>query len=187
MIDMNRCPWAERSALERQYHDTEWGIPQHDDRRLFEFLLLEGAQAGLSWVTVLRKRDAYRAAFEQFDPLRVADFDAARIASLLANPGLIRNRLKMTSAVRNARAFLEVQAAFGSFDAYLWRFVDGQPIAQVWPGMADLPSRSPLSDQLSRDLKQRGFSFVGSVICYSYLQATGLIDDHITGCFRVQT
>lgn len=182
---MNRCAWAERSELERQYHDTEWGVPQHEDRRLFEFLLLEGAQAGLSWVTVLRKRAAYRAAFADFDPERVARFRAADIARLLENPGLIRNRLKVGSAVANARAFLEVQEAFGSFDAYLWRFVDGQPATREWPSLAELPAQTPVSGQLSRDLKARGFVFVGPVICYSYMQAVGLVNDHLTGCFRL--
>ena len=182
-----RCPWAERTALERDYHDTEWGVPEHDDRRLFEFLLLEGAQAGLSWVTILKKREAYRAAFDGFDPARIARYDDARIAELLANPGLVRNRLKIQSAVTNARAFLRVQEAFGCFDAYLWDFVEGRPLTQTWPTQADLPARSALSDRLSRDLKARGFRFVGSVICYSYLQATGLINDHIAGCYRLDS
>jgi DNA-3-methyladenine glycosylase I len=153
---------------------------------LFEFLLLEGAQAGLSWVTILRKRAAYRAAFDDFDPARIASYDEDRLETLMQNPGIIRNRLKIRSAIRNARAFLRVQAEFGSFDAYLWRFVEHVPVTQVWPTMADLPPRSPLSDRLSRDLKARGFGFVGSVICYSYMQAVGLINDHIAGCYRLQ-
>ena len=181
-----RCPWAERTEIERDYHDNEWGVPQHGDRRLFEFLLLEGAQAGLSWVTILRKRAAYRAAFDDFDPARIASYDEDRLETLMQNPGIIRNRLKIRSAIRNARAFLRVQAEFGSFDAYLWRFVEHVPVTQVWPTMADLPPRSPLSDRLSRDLKARGFGFVGSVICYSYMQAVGFINDHIAGCYRLQ-
>ena len=180
-----RCAWAERSELERDYHDNEWGIPQHDDRRLFEFLLLESAQAGLSWVTILRKRAAYRIAFDDFDPVRIASYDEDRLETLMQNPGIIRNRLKIRSAIQNARAFLRVQAEFGSFDTYLWRFVEGIPVTQVWPTMADLPPRSTVSDQLSRDLKTRGFGFVGSVICYSYMQAVGLINDHIAGCYRL--
>jgi DNA-3-methyladenine glycosylase I len=181
----HRCPWAERTELERQYHDTEWGIPTHDDRRLFEFLLLEGAQAGLAWITVLRKREAYRVAFDGFDPERIARYDEAEIATLLANPGLIRNRLKIQSAVTNARAFLQIQAEFGSFDDYVWRHADGPPVTQVWPSLADLPARSPLADRLSKDLQKRGFRFVGPVICYSYLQAVGVVNDHIVGCYRL--
>jgi DNA-3-methyladenine glycosylase I len=184
--DRTRCAWAERTELERQYHDTEWGVPEHDDRRLFEFLLLEGAQAGLSWVTVLRKREAYRAAFDGFDPERIARYGTEKIAALMANPGLIRNRLKIASAVTNAQAFRRVQAEFGSFDGYLWRFVDGQAIKQVWSSMAEMPPRTPLSDWLSKDLKKRGFRFVGSVICYSYMQAVGMVNDHIAGCYRVE-
>jgi DNA-3-methyladenine glycosylase I len=183
--ERSRCAWAARSELERQYHDTEWGVPQHDDQRLFEFLLLEGAQAGLSWVTVLRKREAYRAAFDGFDPVRVAAYGAEKMADLMQNPGLIRNRLKLTSSVNNARAFLAVQEQFGSFGQYLWRFVEGRPISNVWPGLADLPPRSPISDRLSNDLKRRGFTFVGPVICYSYMQAVGMVNDHIAGCFRI--
>lgn len=180
-----RCPWAERSELERDYHDHEWGVPQHDDRRLFEFLLLEGAQAGLSWVTILHKRAAYRAAFDDFDPEIIARYDETRIEALMQNPGIIRNRLKIRSAIQNAQVFLRIQEAFGSFDAYLWRFVEGVTVTQIWPTMADLPPRSAISDQLSRDLKARGFGFVGSVICYSYMQAVGLINDHIAGCYRL--
>jgi len=181
----SRCAWAERSELEQQYHDTEWGVPEHNDQRLFEFLLLEGAQAGLSWVTVLRKREAYRAAFDGFNPLRIAGYGVEKMADLMQNPGLIRNRLKLTSAVNNAQAFLNVQEQFGSFDQYLWRFVEGQPISNVWPELADLPPRTPISDRLSKDLKYRGFTFVGPVICYSYMQAVGMVNDHIAGCFRI--
>ena len=181
-----RCPWAERSGLERHYHDLEWGVPQHDDQHLFELLLLEGAQAGLSWVTVLRKRETYREAFAGFDPLEVARFDESKIAGLLNNPGLIRNSLKINSAIRNARAFLRIQDEFCSFDSYLWGFFDDAPVTQEWSTMSELPARSPGSDRLSKDLKRRGFSFVGPVICYSYMQATGVINDHITGCYRLE-
>ena len=181
---ITRCPWAERTELERDYHDLEWGAPLHDDRRLFEFLILEGAQAGLSWVTILRKREAYRAAFEGFDPGRVACYNEARIAGLMADPGIVRNRLKIESAVRNARSFLKVCEEFGSFDAYVWRFVDGHPRVNVWSTQADMPARTPESDALSKDLKARGFGFVGSVICYSFMQAVGLVDDHVVDCFR---
>lgn len=181
-----RCPWAERTELERQYHDTEWGIPTRDDRRLFEFLLLEGAQAGLAWITVLRKRDAYRAAFDGFDPERIARYGEAKIAALLDTPELIRNRLKIVSAVTNAQAFLNIQAEFGSFADYLWGHVDGRAITQIWPRQEDLPSRSALSERLSKDLQQRGFRFVGPVICYSYLQAVGVVNDHIAGCYRLE-
>jgi len=184
-MERERCPWCGHDPLYSAYHDTEWGVPQYDDQRLFEFLLLEGAQAGLSWVTVLRKREAYRAAFDGFDPVRVAAYGAEKMADLMQNPGLIRNRLKLTSSVNNARAFRAVQEQFGSFDQYLWRFVEGRPISNVWPGLADLPPRSPISDRLSNDLKRRGFTFVGPVICYSYMQAVGMVNDHIAGCFRI--
>jgi DNA-3-methyladenine glycosylase I len=182
--DKNRCPWAIRTELERAYHDTEWGAPRHDDRTLFEFLILEGAQAGLSWVTILRKREVYRAAFDGFDAERVARYDAARRTELLGNPGIVRNRLKIESAVDNARAFLVVQEEFGSFDAYIWRFVDGQPRRNVWRSMAELPAWSAESDAMSKDLKKRGFRFVGSTICYSFMQAVGMVNDHLVDCFR---
>jgi DNA-3-methyladenine glycosylase I len=181
---MNRCAWAERSPEERLYHDLEWGTPVHDDRLLFEFLILEGAQAGLSWTTVLRKRDAYRLAFDGFDPERVARYDDGKLAELLANPGLIRNRLKIAAAVTNARSFLEVRDAFGSFDAYLWRFVDGQPRQNAWKSMAEVPARTPESDAMSKDLRKRGFTFVGSVICYAFMQAVGMVNDHTVDCGR---
>ncbi|NVN89181.1 MAG: DNA-3-methyladenine glycosylase I [Desulfuromonadales bacterium] len=181
---MIRCPWAGNDPLYQAYHDLEWGVPLHDDRMLFEFLVLEGAQAGLSWITILRKRLAYREAFAGFDPSQVACFDDLKVAELLANPGIVRNRLKVASAIRNARAFLAVQEEFGSFDAYLWRFVDGQPLQNAWAAMADVPARTPLSDTLSRDLKQRGFNFIGSTICYALMQAVGVVNDHITDCFR---
>ena len=180
-----RCDWALGvSAAYLTYHDQEWGVPTHDDRRLFEFLLLEGAQAGLSWATVLHRREGYRRAFADFDPGAVARFDEAHCARLLTDPGIIRNRLKVASAVSNARAFLEVQSAFGSFDAYLWRFVDGQPIDGRRTSMAEVPASTPLSDTLSRDLRKRGFRFVGSTIVYAYLQAMGLVNDHLLHCYR---
>lgn len=181
----SRCDWALGvSAAYLAYHDEEWGVPTHDDRRLFEFLLLEGAQAGLSWATVLHRREGYRRAFADFDPVAVARFDEAHCARLLTDPGIIRNRLKVASAVSNARAFLEVQSAFGSFDAYLWRFVDGQPIDGRRASMADVPASTALSDTLSRDLRKRGFRFVGSTIVYAYLQAMGLVNDHLLHCHR---
>lgn len=180
---MNRCGWA-RDDRAIRYHDQEWGVPVHDDRRWFEFLILEGAQAGLSWDTILRKREHYRAAFAQFDPVAVARFDAARIESLLADPGIVRNRLKVASAVKNARAFLAVQSEFGDFDSYIWRFVDGRPVQNGWSCLDEVPARTPQSDALSKDLKKRGFTFVGSTICYALMQATGLVNDHLVGCFR---
>jgi len=181
---MQKCQWALGSELEEHYHDHEWGVPVHDDRLLFEFLVLEGAQAGLSWSTVLRKREAYREAFDNFEPARVAEYDEAKIAELLANPGLIRNRLKMASAVSNARAFLRVQEDFGSFDRYIWRFVDGRPLQNAWRSHSQLPANTPISDIMSKDLKKRGFKFVGSTICYAHMQATGMVNDHVVDCFR---
>lgn len=180
---MIRCAWP-KSELDIAYHDTEWGVPVHDDRRFFEFLILEGAQAGLSWSTILRKRDAYRRAFAGFDPARVARFTAARQVKLLANEGIVRNRLKIASAVRNARAFLAVQDSFGSFNEYVWRFVDHTPRVNRWRRPRQLPSRTAQSDALSKDLKARGFTFVGSTICYAFMQATGLVNDHMVDCFR---
>lgn len=178
-----RCPWA-RSALDIAYHDSEWGVPQHDDRVLFEFLILEGAQAGLSWSTILNKRSAYRAAYRDFDVARVAAFDDADRARLLADAGIVRNRLKIDASIGNARAFLAVQAEFGSFDRYLWQRVDGQAIHNAWHEMSAVPARTALSDALSVDLKRRGFKFVGSTICYAYLQAIGVVNDHLQGCPR---
>ncbi|HEY1016323.1 MAG TPA: DNA-3-methyladenine glycosylase I [Herpetosiphonaceae bacterium] len=178
-----RCPWA-ATELSIPYHDREWGVPQHDDRVLFEFLLLEGAQAGLSWETILRKRPAYRAAFDQFDPALVAGYDEAKLDSLLADPGLVRNRLKIQSAPRNARAFLAIQAEFGSFDAYLWGFVGGAPRQNAWEQVGQVPASTPESIKLSKDLRQRGMTFVGPTICYAMMQATGLVNDHLTSCFR---
>lgn len=180
---VDRCPWA-RSALDIAYHDTEWGVPQHDDRVLFEFLILEGAQAGLSWSTILNKRPAYRAAYCNFDVARVAAFDDPDRARLLADAGIVRNRLKIDASIGNARAFLAVQAEFGSFDRYLWQWVDGRAIHNVWHEMSAAPARTALSDALSADLKRRGFKFVGSTICYAYLQAVGVVNDHLQGCPR---
>lgn len=179
-----RCGWAQHSPLESAYHDLEWGVPVHDDGVLFEFLILEGAQAGLSWSTILAKRENYRAALDGFDPAKIARYTPARRARLLQNPGLVRNRLKIESTVKNARAFLDLQAAFGSFDAYLWRFVDGAPLQNHWTAMKQVPASSPVSDALSRDLKARGFSFIGTTILYAYMQAVGLVNDHLVDCHR---
>ncbi|WP_374339754.1 DNA-3-methyladenine glycosylase I [Leeia sp.] len=180
---MHRCGWANpANPLYLAYHDEEWGRPQHDDQHLFEMLILEGAQAGLSWETILNKRDSYREAFDQFNPVKVARYDEQKMAELLGNPGIVRNRLKVQSAVRNAQGFLEIQREFGSFDAWLWRFVDGKPIVNQWADYRQAPARTELSDQLSKALSQRGFKFVGSTIMYAYMQATGMVDDHETGC-----
>lgn len=185
MTAEKRCQWtAGGNALYLDYHDREWGVPLHDDRALFEFLVLEGAQAGLSWSTILNKREGYRRAFAGFDPRQVARFTPARVEKLLQDPGIVRNRLKVESAVSNARAFLEVQEAFGSFDAYIWRFVDGRPIQNAWTRLKQIPASTPASDAISKDLKQRGFRFVGSTIIYAHMQATGMVNDHTTDCFR---
>jgi DNA-3-methyladenine glycosylase I len=182
-----RCPWVDLGKPDYvAYHDEEWGVPVHDDRLLFEFLVLEGAQAGLSWYTVLRKRQHYRAAFDHFDPAKVARYDERKVVDLMGNPGLIRNRAKIEAAVGNARSFLAVQEAFGSFDAYLWRFVDGRPIVHELRSLADYPATSPESDALSKDLRGRGFKFVGSTICYAHMQATGMVNDHTLDCYRRQ-
>jgi len=178
-----RCAWAQ-TPLSIAYHDQEWGTPVHDDRVLFEFITLEGAQAGLSWETILRKRDAYRQAFAGFDPAKVARFTAAKVERLMANAGIVRNRLKIESTISNAKAFLAVQKEFGSFDAYVWRFVGGKPLVSRRRSIKDLPARTPESDALSKDLSKRGFRFVGSTICYAFMQAVGLVDDHVDGCFR---
>jgi len=181
---MTRCPWAEGGTLEAAYHDCEWGVPVHDDRRFFEFLVLEGAQAGLSWSTILRKRAGYRAAFAGFDPARVARFGAATVARLLDDDRIVRNRLKVESAVGNARSFLAVQEAFGSFDRYVWHFVAGQPVQNRWRSPDQVPAATVISDALSRDLRQRGFRFVGTTITYAFMQATGLVNDHLVSCPR---
>ena len=177
-----RCPWAGTDPLYVRYHDEEWGVPSHDDRHLFEMLILEGAQAGLSWITILRKRAAYRQAFDRFDPRRVARYDAAKLRTLLADPGIVRNRLKVEGSVRNARAFLDVQRECGSFDAYLWPFVGGAPRLNRPRTMRDVPARTAESDALSKDLKKRGFTFVGSTICYAFMQAVGMVNDHLVSC-----
>jgi DNA-3-methyladenine glycosylase I len=180
---MNRCSWP-TNDLAIDYHDREWGVPLHDDRGLFEFLILEGAQAGLSWDTILRKRDAYRKAFDHFDPAKVARYTDARREKLLLNEGIIRNRLKIASAVSNARAFLKVQKEFGTFDAYIWSFVDGKPLDGKRTGLGDVPAKTDISDTISKDLKKRGFNFVGSTIMYAFMQATGMVNDHSIDCFR---
>ncbi len=181
---MERCPWPGKDELYIKYHDEEWGVPVHDDRKHFEFLVLEGAQAGLSWLTILKRRENYRMAFENFDPVKVAQFDADKVTELLANPGIIRNRKKIESAITNARRFLEVQNEFGSFDRYIWSFVDYQPVINAWRTLAEIPARTELSDKISKDLKRRGFSFVGSTIIYAHIQAIGLVNDHLVSCFR---
>jgi DNA-3-methyladenine glycosylase I len=178
----NRCVWA-RTPIETEYHDQEWGVPLHDDQKLFEFVVLEGAQAGLSWVTILKKREAYRKAFDQFEIARVARYRPARIEKLLANPGIVRNRLKIEAAVVNARCALEVQQEFGSLDAYLWQFVDGRPIRNSWESHMQIPASTKESDAMSKDLRRRGFKFVGSTICYALMQAVGMVNDHTTDCF----
>jgi DNA-3-methyladenine glycosylase I len=183
--ERKRCPWARREP-EITYHDTEWGVPQHDDRTLFELLTLEGAQAGLSWETILRKRDNYRAAFAGFDPAAVAAFDASRVAALVLDAGIVRHRGKIAATVSNAAAFLAVQREFGSFDAYLWAFAGGKPIVSRRADTEELPARTELSDRVSADLRKRGFAFVGSTITYAFLQATGVVDDHRASCFRAQ-
>jgi DNA-3-methyladenine glycosylase I len=179
-----RCAWCGSDPLYVAYHDEEWGVPVHDDRRLFEFLVLEGAQAGLSWLTILRKREAYRCAFAGFDPEKVARFDRRRLARLLQDPGIVRNRLKLESAVQNARAFLAVQQEHGSFAAYQWRFVGDRPVQHRYRKLAQIPPRTSVSDAFSKDLQRRGFSFVGSTIVYAHMQATGMVNDHVVGCFR---
>ncbi len=182
---LTRCKWAEGGNFDYiRYHDEEWGVPVYDDRVHYEFLILEGAQAGLSWSTILNKRDGYRKAFVDFDPAKVARFTDKRIAKLLENPAIVRNRLKVTSSVTNAKAFLKVQKEFGSFSDYIWDFVGGKPVQNRFRRDSDIPATSPESDALSKDLKQRGFKFVGSTIIYAHMQATGLVNDHITGCFR---
>lgn len=179
-----RCPWPYEKPLWRDYHDDEWGVPVHDDRVLFEFLILEGAQAGLSWDTILRKREGYRAAFAGFDPKKVARFDARRRTALLKNPDIVRNRLKVESATTNARAFLAVQEEFGTFDRYVWEFVAGRPLQHRRATMRDIPASTPESDALSKDLKKRGFRFVGTTIIYAYMQAVGMVNDHVVTCYR---
>ena len=184
MDELTRCAWAGDDPLYRRYHDEEWGTPVHDDRRHFEMLCLEGAQAGLSWITILRKRENYCAAFDDFDPVLVAGYDDEKVAELLANPGIVRNRLKVRAFIQNAQAFLRVQAEFGSFDAYIWGFVGGAPVVNHFQSMAELPAQTPVAEAMSKDLKKRGFTFVGPTICYAYMQACGMVNDHVVGCFR---
>ena len=181
--DVIRCSWP-GSPLAIRYHDHEWGVPQHDDRVLFEFLILEGAQAGLSWDTILNKRENYRRAFDGFDAKRVARYDRKKVASLLKDPGIVRNRLKIAAAVKNAKAFLEARKEFGSFDAYIWQFTGGKPKVNKWRSIKRVPARTPESDAMSEDLRKRGFSFVGSTICYAFMQAVGMVNDHAPTCFR---
>lgn len=184
---MKTCDWVPLdNPLYVKYHDCEWGVPVHDDRLWFEFLLLEGAQAGLSWLTVLKKRENYRKLFDGFDPVKVSLYDDAKVASLMQDPGIIRNQLKIRSAIKNARAFLDVQDVFGSFDAYIWNFVDGRPKINAWKKTSEIPARTQVSDAMSKDLKGRGFNFVGSTICYAHMQATGMVNDHLVDCFRYQ-
>lgn len=184
---MKRCDWVNlNEPLYVDYHDHEWGVPVHDDRQLFEMLILEGAQAGLNWITILRKRDSYREAFDHFDAHKIAAYDDAKIAELLANPGIIRNRLKVNAAILNARAFLQLQAEFGSFDAYIWQFVGGKPLVNHWHSIREIPAETTESRAMSKDLLKRGFKFVGPTICYAFMQATGMVNDHTTDCFRYQ-
>ena len=183
MGEQRRCAWAV-SELSIPYHDREWGVPLHDDRGLFEFMVLDAAQAGLSWETILKKRENYRAAFDNFDPKAVARYTSRKVARLLADPGIIRNRLKINSAISSARAFLDVQEEFGSFDAFIWRFVDGSTVVNSWRTADDIPARTPASEAMSKELKRRGFSFVGPTICYAFMQAAGMVNDHTVDCFR---
>jgi DNA-3-methyladenine glycosylase I len=184
--DVTRCAWAATGPLDTLYHDHEWGVPEHDDRKLFEMLLLEGVQAGLSWTTVLKKRENYRKAFDGFDPTVIARYGAAKTRALLQDAGIIRNRLKVQAAVQNARCFLEVQEEFGSFDAYLWPFIGGEPRQNAWRRLSDIPAETSESKALSKALKKRGFRFAGPTICYAFMQAVGMVNDHVVGCFRYQ-
>jgi len=179
-----RCEWGTVSQLYIDYHDNEWGVPIHDDRTLFEFLILEGAQAGLSWETVLKKRENYRKAFSNFDPVKVSRYSDKKVEALMGNKGIIRNRLKITSAINNANRFIEIQKEFGSFDTYIWQFVNGKPITNRFKSIQEIPATTKESDAMSKDLKKRGFKFVGPTICYAHMQATGMVNDHIVGCFR---
>jgi DNA-3-methyladenine glycosylase I len=181
---MKRCDWANRSELEQSYHDHEWGVEIHDDRTLFEFLVLEGAQAGLSWSTILRKREGYRRAFDNFDARKISKYSESTVSRLLSNSEIIRNRLKINATITNARAFLQVQKEFGSFDRYIWQFVNGKPIQNSWRRMTDISSSTPESDAMSKDLQKRGFKFIGPPICYAFMQALGMVNDHVVDCFR---
>ena len=186
MMIQQRCSWANSSTLYLEYHDTEWGVPAHDDRKLFEFLILEGAQAGLSWSTILNKRQAYIQAFDNFEPAKVANYNDTKVQALLANTGIVRNRLKIQAAIQNARSFLEVQDQYGSFDTYIWQFVDEKPIQNSWKSLQEIPATTKESDAMSKELKKRGFTFVGSTICYAFMQAVGMVNDHTIDCFRWQ-
>ena len=179
-----RCPWVGNELIYQEYHDSEWGVPSHDDRHLFEMLTLEGAQAGLSWITILKKREGYRKAFDNFEVERVAKFNSRKVESLMKNPDIVRNRLKIQSTVQNAKMFIKVREEFGSFDKYLWQFFEGKPIINQWKTLKDFPAKTEESDRLSKDLLKRGFKFVGSTICYAYMQAVGLVNDHTVDCFR---
>ncbi len=179
-----RCEWGNSSTLYIEYHDSEWGVPVHDKRKLFEFLILEGAQAGLSWSTILNKRQAYIQAFDNFEPAKVASYDDAKVQALLANSGIVRNRLKIQAAIQNARSFLKVQDQYRSFDIYIWQFVDGKPIQNSWKSLQEIPPTTKESDAMSKELKKRGFTFVGSTICYAFMQAVGMVNDHTVDCFR---
>ncbi len=181
---LNRCSWAGSDPLYVAYHDQEWGVPVRDDHLLFEFLILEGMQAGLSWAIILKKRDNFRRAFDGFDPQRVAQYGDEKVAALLADPGIVRNRLKISAAIRNARSFLEIQSEYGSFDAYIWQFVGGKPKINAWRNLTEIPASTPQSDAMSKDLARRGFKFVGSTICYAFMQAVGLVNDHTVDCYR---
>ena len=183
-LPKKRCSWSDSSEIYQAYHDEEWGVPLHDERTLFEFLTLEGAQAGLSWITILKKRESYREAFDNFEVERVACYDERKIESLLQNSGIVRNRLKVHSTVLNAQKFLAVQEEFGSFDQFIWRFVDGRPVQNHWTSLSNVPASTAVSDAMSKELKRRGFKFVGSTICYAFMQATGMVNDHTTDCFR---
>lgn len=182
--NIQRCGWAGSDPLYQQYHDREWGVPCRDDRTLFEFLILEGAQAGLSWITILRKRDHYRKVYDQFNPQKVARYNASKVEQLLADPGIVRNRLKVMASITNAKLFLDIQAEYGDFASFIWRFVDDEPIINHWPSLQQVPATTPESDAMSRELKRRGFKFVGSTICYAYMQAIGMVNDHTLDCFR---
>jgi DNA-3-methyladenine glycosylase I len=183
---MKRCDWANGNELEQSYHDNEWGMEIHDDRSLFEFLVLEGAQAGLSWSTILRKREGYRKAFDNFDALKISKYSENTVSQLLTNSEIIRNRLKINATITNARAFLQVQKEFGSFDNYIWQFVNGRPVQNTWKRITDIPSNTPESDAMSKDLIKRGFKFVGTTICYAFMQAVGMVNDHVVDCFRYE-
>jgi DNA-3-methyladenine glycosylase I len=183
---MKRCEWCGNDPLYIEYHDKEWGVPVHDDRKHFEFLILETMQAGLSWITILKKRENFRTAFDDFDPQKVAKYDESKFQALLRNPGIIRNKLKIQAAIQNARAFLQIQEEFETFDQYIWQFVDGKPIHNQWKSLKELPAKTPLAEKISKDLKNRGFSFVGPTIIYAHMQAIGLVNDHVIDCFRYE-